>query len=277
MPPRVPTTSIYAVPSGSLGSSDKFGYTMKPEPIPKFEEDKAANCTFTVRVPRVYLTPEKREEITRRRHLWGSEVYTDDSDPIAVAIHQGWLRGEWPADVDETLLDIAGTATGVQPEMEIPAVMTEPLPTGPIVPPKDLDAHFTLLLLPPLEKYTASVRNGLRSRNWGANHDGVSFMLLKIEWLEDGVWGGSYMEERGAAARRKRLGVKARERKRALEWIAKEEEKLKKMAEKKKRERRLLLEIDDSGAAGEHAVDEAVTANGNGAAADAPPAAEITA
>ncbi|KAF2096886.1 Rxt3-domain-containing protein, partial [Rhizodiscina lignyota] len=208
------STSLFNVNAGPLGSSDKFGYTMKPEPIPRFEEEQA-NSTFTIRVPRAYLVSDKREEITRRRFLWGADVYTDDTDPIAAAIHAGWIRGEWAQDVDEEMLELAsGTAEtdkpsrgrkAVQPEMEIPNIMTEPLPTGPIVPPKDMDAHITVLLLPPLQKYASLTRNGIRSREWGGNHDGLSYMLLRIEWVDEGIWGGSRGEERSGKARRKRL------------------------------------------------------------------------
>lgn len=220
---------------------------MKPEPLPRFDEDRA-NCTFTMRVPRTYLTPEKREEICRRRFLWGVDVYTDDSDALATAIHAGWIRGEWSHDVDEEMLELTGESNGsgekasrgrkvqAQPEMEIPDIMNEPLPTGPIVPPKDLDAHITLLLLPPLEKYASVTRNGLKSREWGGNHDGLSFMVLRIEWVDEGIWDGGRTEERSGKARRQRLAELAGERRGVEEKIrmAKERER-----EKMKKRRRV--------------------------------------
>ncbi|KAI5286775.1 hypothetical protein KEM52_001868, partial [Ascosphaera acerosa] len=65
------------------------------------------NCTVTVRVPRWHLAAGKREEICYRRALWGTGVYTDDSDPVAAAIHSGFLRGAWNPKIDTRLLDLA--------------------------------------------------------------------------------------------------------------------------------------------------------------------------
>ena len=227
LPPRSLTAPV-TYNASIVGTSDRFGYTMKPEPISKFDEDQA-NCTFTIRVPRTYLTSEKRDEICRRRFLWGTEVYTDDSDPIAAAMHSGWIRGEWslPEGEDELLElvttngddDTKRSRRQQGPEMEIPTLMTEPLPTGPVTPPRDMDAHITLLLLPPLQKYGAATRNGIRSREWGGNHDGLSYLIHRIEWAEEGRWGGSMMEERSGKARRERLQVLAMERKKVEEAI----------------------------------------------------------
>ncbi|MBE7180224.1 MAG: hypothetical protein INR71_03280 [Terriglobus roseus] len=228
LPPTSSMLTPFANPPGPLGISDKFGYTMKPEPIPKFEVEKA-NCTFTVRVPRIYLTAEKREEICRHRFLWGSDIYSDDSDPIAAAMHSGWLLGEWPRDVDAEMLELTNGSrrNGLQPEMEIPNVMEAPLPTGPIVPPQDMDCHITLLLLPPLTRYPSVTKNGIKSRQWGSNHDGLSFTIHKIEWVDEGAFGGGAMEERGGAARRKRLQLLAAQRQKIHDVIRKDEMRVK--------------------------------------------------
>jgi hypothetical protein len=86
-------------------TDDKFGYFLKYKPSRSFEE-KDLNCTFTIRVPRYYVNKEARENIHKNRFLEGTEVYTDDSDPIAMLIHCGWLRGEWPEEVDVEMLDL---------------------------------------------------------------------------------------------------------------------------------------------------------------------------
>lgn len=127
------------------------------------------------------------------RRLWGTSVYTDDSDPLAAAIHSGYIRGAWDEGVDvEMLLGL----DAVRPEdkkesKDLDAYRTldaPPAPNegGPVVPPGDRDAHITLLVLPPLEKYGSAVWHGVKSRAWGGNHDGMSFKVEKVEWV-DGV------------------------------------------------------------------------------------------
>lgn len=224
LPPRSSSITVLTSAPGLLGISDRFGYTMKPLPVPKFDATKV-NSTFTIRVPRLYLTAEKREEICRHRFLWGTEIYSDDSDPVAAAIHSGWIQGEWSREVDADLLGLnkADRRNGTQPEMEIPNTMTAPLPTGPIVPPQDTDCHITILLLPQLNKYASTTRSGLKSREWGENHDGLSFMIHKIEWVDEGSFGGSAMEERGGAARRRRLKLLALQRQKIADVIKKDE------------------------------------------------------
>lgn len=61
-----------------------------------------------------------------------------------------------------------------------------------LVPP-NRDLHITILILPQLEKYSSCTRFGIRSREWGGKHngytgvhDGLSFMILSIKWV-DGV------------------------------------------------------------------------------------------
>ncbi|KAK4130797.1 hypothetical protein BT67DRAFT_458444 [Trichocladium antarcticum] len=49
-----------------------------------------------MKIGKKHLTPASREEITRRRALWGTDVYTDDSDVISACIYAGWIRSEWP-------------------------------------------------------------------------------------------------------------------------------------------------------------------------------------
>lgn len=224
---------------------DKFGYTSTVQPPPRFYGKE--NCTFTVRVPRWYLTDSKREEICYRHALWGTGVYTDDSDPVAAAMHSGFFRGSWSEEVDIKLLDLvmwgehghaaryreaAGSnsngdkskdssgSTAVEPttdKQKTPSPMSLP-PRGvstsqplnmdglPLIPPEPVagkDLHITLLVLPPLQKYESSIMYGIRSRPWGKTHDGMSFMVLRIDWVDEGV--NSRGQDRGASAKRKRM------------------------------------------------------------------------
>ncbi|OGM45437.1 hypothetical protein ABOM_006333 [Aspergillus bombycis] len=182
--------------------SAKFGYTTTPLPLPRFEGKE--NCTFTIRVPRFRIDSSHREEICARRALWGTGIYTDDSDPVAAAIHSGFMRGAWGEDIDADMLDLEikdayqhapKTAQDVGlPEGDRPRV--------PPVPPSDKDLHIILLILPRLERYDSSVLFGLKSRPWDGTHDGMSFKVLRTEWVDEGVGRG---EERSGEARRKRL------------------------------------------------------------------------
>jgi hypothetical protein len=186
---------------------------------------------LTVKVGRQHLLPEAREEITSRRAVWGTDIYTDDSDIIAACIHAGWIRGEWPEDVDVDMLDLVlsedtdkrGRRTAPNQPTSAPAnpdVLTEPPKTGPMVVPPNRDLHVTILILPLLEKYSSTVRFGIKSREFGGKivdslgatqrslHDGLSFMITGIRWVSNGA--GTQNRLRGKA-RRERIRRALRE------------------------------------------------------------------
>lgn len=182
-----------------------------------------------VKVGKQHLTPSSREEITLRRAVWGTDVYTDDSDVVAACVHGGWIRGEWPEDVDVDLLgldegvdvdakdtksdkDVKGSKKGrgkegPEPKQE-PEFLDAPPKTGPVAVPKDRDMHVTVLILPKLEKYTSTVRFGIKSREWGgklgrdgqrSSHDGLSFMIKSVRFVTNGA--GAQSRLRGKARR----------------------------------------------------------------------------
>jgi hypothetical protein len=69
--------------------------------------------------------------------------------------------------------------------------LTEPPPKGPMHVPLDRDCHITILILPLLEKYSSTTRFGMRSREWGGEHDGykgvhdgLSFMIMSVRWVD---------------------------------------------------------------------------------------------
>ena len=197
---------VLSVPSWKSSHEElRFGYVSTATPLPRF--DGKENCTVTVRIPRYYLRKEEREEICLRRGLWGSEIYTDDSDPVAAAIHGGWIRGEWGEDVDTSLLDLGSHESSPDSSKdgkqiaETQMTLTSP-PTVPMLPVKDRDLHMTLLILPTLQSYTGLVAHGIKSRSWSSKHDGLSFKVEKIVWVDEKAGRG---EERGGEARRKRL------------------------------------------------------------------------
>ena len=158
--------------------------------------ERDLNCTFTIRVPRFYLGAPERARVCADRCLWGCDVYTDDSDPLAAAVHAGWLRGEWDADIDAAQLGVAGPfpqdveeeggggsgSGGMVPE----EVVAPPAGGGGFVPPADMDLHITVLVLPKLRRYGDAARNGIASRAWGPSHDGLSYVIHKLRWVDEG-------------------------------------------------------------------------------------------
>lgn len=185
--------------------------------------------TLMVKVGKQHLTASSREEITTRRAVWGTDIYTDDSDIVAACIHGGWIRGEWPEDIDVDLLgldegidadskdtksdkDSKGGKKGRSKEATEPKQDTEfleaPPKTGPIVVPEARDMHVTVVILPKLEKYASTVRFGIKSREWGgrvgrdgqrSSHDGLSFMIKSVRFVVNGA--GAQSRLRGKARR----------------------------------------------------------------------------
>ncbi|KAF2464961.1 Rxt3-domain-containing protein [Lindgomyces ingoldianus] len=191
-------TPVLPQPNSAL--DDQFSFASKPKPLSQLEFPRnPVNCTIDVRVPRYYLKPRQRQQIVLQHHLWGACVYRDDSDVIAAAIHSGWIRGEWDDTVDINMLDPRITAPNDANDAE---ETLERRPAAPVPPPADIEAHIRLLILPRIEKYVGTVEYGISSRK-SSNHDGLSFMIHQIRWVEEGY--GSRGQERNAAAMKRRL------------------------------------------------------------------------
>lgn len=173
------------------------------------------NCTFTIRIPRFYLLSKERERVCADRCLWGADVYTDDSDPLAAAVHAGWIRGAWADDIDTAQLGLAGPFpqdldSSSSPPQSSPASMEisePPSNGGGYLPPVDTDAHITVLILPPLKHYASAARNGVRSREWRTPHDGVSFMVVRVRWVDEGSVRGTGRSGKARREERRRRWV----------------------------------------------------------------------
>ncbi|XP_058110960.1 uncharacterized protein LOC131253823 isoform X2 [Magnolia sinica] len=87
--------------------------------------------TLEIRVPAEYVTATNRQ--VRGGQLWGTDIYTDDSDLVAVLMHTGYCR-----------------------------------PTASPPPPAIHELRATIRVLPPQDCYTSTLRNNVRSRAWGA-------------------------------------------------------------------------------------------------------------
>ena len=207
------TTSISLPPASDTYMTTKLKFSSKMHPIPVFPGKE--NCTYTVRVPRWYLAPGSPdapsylEEICRRRQLWGADVYTDDSDVVAAAVHSGWLKGDF-GGFNADLRDIESEPDEL-PETTSTILTTRP--RRPVTAPPDLDAHITVLLLPPLGEYKSAVQHHVWSREWGGAHDGMSFMIFEVAFVDEGA--GSRGVERSGRARKGRLRVEEARRREA--------------------------------------------------------------
>ncbi|CEP61612.1 Rxt3p LALA0_S03e06832g [Lachancea lanzarotensis] len=103
--------------------------------------------------------------------LWGSQLYTDDSDPLLALLHSAVF----------TSSDVDGPA--VLQELQTPANLENPQNVKGEIPPTPTpyDLRMDLLLLPPLQFYSSTVNGAIRSRSWTSSHDGITYGIYSIE------------------------------------------------------------------------------------------------
>ena len=124
-----------------------------------------------------------------RRKLWGTDVYTDDSDVLAMCVHAGWIEAPHIPHVPEwlggggtsavskawaQLTDRQERAMGHAPRAASPS-------TSPHGTPLTCDLSVTLRIAPKLILYKGCHRGGIKSRSWGNTHDGVSLVVESVE------------------------------------------------------------------------------------------------
>ncbi|WVR04792.1 hypothetical protein IAU60_001804 [Kwoniella sp. DSM 27419] len=91
-----------------------------------------------------------------RRKIWGSDVYTDDSDLGLILVHAGWIR--WTPDI---LYGRTADNRAVERDRDI--------------------VNVTIRIVPRLLRYTSVERNGIKTRSWGNGHDGASIVVERVE------------------------------------------------------------------------------------------------
>jgi len=125
-----------------------------------------------------------------KRGIWGTDVYTDDSDLGLVLVHAGWIM--WGGQ-------------------------------GPSTDSDDDTLVVDVRIVPPLVHYTATDRCGVLTRNWGNGHDGSSIVIEAVkrvpvsprsfflysanQQLDKSIWSGS-----GRKNRKRQMAEYARER-----------------------------------------------------------------
>ncbi|XP_044975191.1 cylicin-1 isoform X2 [Hordeum vulgare subsp. vulgare] len=95
--------------------------------------------TLEIRIPAEFVTSTNRQ--VKGAQLWGTDVYTNDSDLVAVLMHTGYCS-----------------------------------PTSSPPPSAIQELRATVRVLPPQDSYTSTLRNNVRSRAWGAGI-GCSFRI----------------------------------------------------------------------------------------------------
>ncbi|KAF9113708.1 hypothetical protein BGX27_000979 [Mortierella sp. AM989] len=143
------------------------------------------NSLLEVRVASSYLTYDNIK--VKKRELWGTDIYTDDSDIVAMLIHNGFFIP--PMSVNSSDQD------SIQPMGQQHNFAPEPIKH--ICPGYDL--AVTLRVLPKLVKYQGSIRHRIKSRTWRTGHDGVS---LKIESIRKMCPGEALNRGRSQSKRR---------------------------------------------------------------------------
>lgn len=139
--------------------------------------------------------------------------------------------GEWTDDVDTKMLELQETASDLakrrknkdqpQPALkpknkeEAESLVKSPPESGPMQVRANRDLQVNVLILPRLVKYGSSTRFGVTSREFGgtfgerhAVHDGLSFMIKSIRWVENG---GQPQARLRGQARRDRMRKAMRE------------------------------------------------------------------
>ncbi|KAH9614446.1 hypothetical protein KSS87_002212 [Heliosperma pusillum] len=118
--------------------------------------------TLEIRIPAEHVTATNRQ--VRGGQLWGTDIYTDDSDLVAVLMHTGYCR-----------------------------------PTASPPPAAIQELRATIRILPRQDSYVSTLRNNVRSRAWGAAI-GCSYRverccILKCPCSGEGVTHGGENED----------------------------------------------------------------------------------
>jgi len=177
-------------------------------------------------VPRGYVAPSDSgenervagglEEICHRRAIWGTNVYTDDSDVVAAAVHSGWIKGDF-GEFNDDLQELFSTPEATSDSTNGVTYTMASKPEHPARIPDGMDMHVTLLIVPPLANYPSTHLHNIRSRQWGEDHDGMSFMIHSIRFVDEPK--STRYSERGGEARRERLKEEYRRRTEAAEGL----------------------------------------------------------
>lgn len=121
----------------------------------------------------------------RNSEIWGTDVYTDDSDILLVLLHLGVFQNK---EIDNKMRNHEISIRPVVPVQRRTPVnlnnMDDVVGTWDLKQSEQTDVIVNILILDTLVGYQGSKRFGLRSRDWfGAEeHDGLSYGVHSIEF-----------------------------------------------------------------------------------------------
>ncbi|ODQ62644.1 hypothetical protein WICANDRAFT_60700 [Wickerhamomyces anomalus NRRL Y-366-8] len=144
------------------------------------------NCILTVRIPSYQINDLQNNKNYINRAIWGTDVYTDDSDILLILKHNGFLPS-----IDNELENTINNGSNFTTEKTTPGNKAEPHNIDQTVNNFRHfiniiggDIHVDLIILPTLNKYEGIYRNGVNSRDWKTGHDGVSVAIYGVRYGE---------------------------------------------------------------------------------------------
>ena len=102
--------------------------------------------------------PLAPSDVVKAALVYGTDVYTDDSDLQSLLIHAGWIIPDPDPDLEVAMKSDAPKTVNrdKQPEKGV---------------------HVDVRIVPVLNRYWGTTRNGVKSRSWGNGHDGYSIIV----------------------------------------------------------------------------------------------------
>ncbi|SCU77678.1 LAMI_0A01970g1_1 [Lachancea mirantina] len=158
-------------PADKLFPYDYLRHAM-PAPLIPACDDSAINGIWRIFIPHEELRDALSATPANRRicnnEIWGSDIYTDDSDVILVLQHCGAFA---------TAKNSAAKRTPAnRTNCNAVSGLTGPLQNA------ECDLVVDILMLPPLQNYASSNRNDVESRAWSTTHDGLSYGIYALEF-----------------------------------------------------------------------------------------------
>ncbi|CDR43297.1 CYFA0S11e03488g1_1 [Cyberlindnera fabianii] len=140
------------------------------------------NSIVTVRVPSWQITELQNNKHYQERAIWGTDIYTDDSDILLILKHNGFLPQVDPELEGEEKTMEKRTPGNKDNISNITQSVTNFRQFVNII---GGDVHVDLIVLPPLVEYAGTFRNGINSRAW-KGHDGMSLAIYGVRYGEKG-------------------------------------------------------------------------------------------
>ncbi|AOA65194.1 hypothetical protein PP7435_CHR4-0830 [Komagataella phaffii CBS 7435] len=147
------------------------------------------NCTIDVRIPYFQTVNNQNVKI---RQLWGTDLYTDDSDVVAMCYHDGILLGKAPFDtkiIDQHVVEMKERYNlelhdkSSEYIVKTPGNQKNPKSIIKIADGDATDLIVTLLILPTLTHYQGAFQNNYNSRTFNNSHNGATISIYEVKYV----------------------------------------------------------------------------------------------